>query len=66
MLVTAITPLAQSIGVNRIVRGKAVANPFGDPGKTPAEERGFRKRLVEKALEALHVHVERPTVFEEG
>ena len=65
MLVTAITPLAQAIGVNRIVRGKAVANPFGDPGRTPAEERGFRKRLVEKALESLQVQVERSTVFEE-
>jgi glycine reductase len=59
------SPLAQSIGANRIVRGKAVPHPFGDPSRTPNEEREFRKSLVEKALEALQVEVKHPTIFDE-
>lgn len=46
------------------MRGKAVPNPWGDPALEPGEEREFRKRMVERALEALHIRVEHPTVFE--
>jgi len=58
------SPLAQAVGANRIVRGKAVPNPFGDPALAFEEERVFRRRLVERALEALQTPVEGPTVFE--
>ena len=58
------SPLAQTIGVNRIVRGKAVPNPFGDPAMAPDEEREFRKRLLERTIAALLVPVDHPTVFE--
>ena len=64
VMITAMSPLAQSIGANRIVRGKAVPNPFGDPSRSLADERAFRKRVIERALEALQVGVEQPTVFE--
>jgi glycine reductase len=64
VLVTAMTPLAQSVGINRIVRGKAVPHPFGDPTMTPDEERRYRRRIVEEALEALKTEVNSPTVFE--
>lgn len=58
------SPLAQSVGANRIVRGNAVPHPFGDPAMVPAEEREYRRRLVEEALTALETAVEGPTVFE--
>lgn len=64
VLITAMSPLAQSIGANRIVRGKAVPHPFGNPDLTPDEEHLFRRRIVERALEALGSTVERPTVFD--
>jgi glycine reductase len=64
VVVTAMSPLAQSVGANRIVRGKAVSHPFGDPTLIPEEERQYRKRLVEEALVALGTSVEAPTIFE--
>lgn len=63
-MITAMSPLAQSIGANRIVRGKAVPHPFGNPDLTPDEERALRRRIVERALEALGSAVAQPTVFE--
>ena len=63
VLITAMSPLAQSVGANRIVRGRAVPNPFGDPAIGPDEEYSFRKRVLERALEALDRTVTQPTVF---
>ena len=51
--ITAMVPLAQSIGANRIVQGKAVTTTTGDPNLPPDEERAFRRRLVERALKSL-------------
>jgi betaine reductase len=64
VLVTAIPQLAESIGANRIVRGRAVGYPFGDPSLVEGDERRFRRRLVECALAALETAVTEPTVFE--
>ncbi len=58
------SPLAQSVGANRIVRGKAVPHPFGDPEMVPRDEREYRRGIVERALEALTTQVEAPTIFE--
>jgi len=64
VLVTAIVPLAESVGVNRIVRGAAVTHPFGDPNVSPDEELAYRRRVVETCLHALSVPVDGPTAFE--
>jgi glycine reductase len=61
--ISALDALARSVGSNRIVRGKAITSVVGDPDLSPEEERRFRKRLVEKALEALTTPVEEPTVL---
>jgi glycine reductase complex component B subunit gamma len=61
--ISALDALAKSIGSNRIVRGKAITSVVGDPALNPEDERRFRKRLVEKALEALRTAVEEPTVL---
>jgi len=65
-IITAMSPLARSIGANRIVSGRAVPNPFGDPALAADDEQLLRRQIVEKALEALHSSVETPTVFEVG
>lgn len=64
MLVTALSPLAHAVGANRIVGGKAVSHPFGDPTLLPDEERRYRRHVVERALAALATPIEAPTVFE--
>ena len=61
--ISALDALAKSIGSNRIVRGKAITSVVGDPTLTPEDERRFRKRLVQRALEALRTPVEEPTVL---
>jgi glycine reductase len=57
------SPLAANVGANRIVTGDAVPHPFGDPSLSPEGEHDYRRRLVEKALEALATEVDEPTVF---
>jgi betaine reductase len=52
------------VGANRIVEGKAIPHPVGDPSRTPEEERKFRKLVVQKAMEVLKTRVVKPTVFE--
>ena len=53
MQISALDALARSVGSNRIVRGKAITSVVGDPALSKDEERRFRKRLVQTALEAL-------------
>ena len=64
VLVTALVPLAESVGVNRIVQGNAVTNPFGDPDLPFDEGVAYRRSVVETALEAVRQPVDGPTVFE--
>ncbi|MCE2530636.1 MAG: hypothetical protein J4G11_12340 [Acidimicrobiia bacterium] len=63
-LVTALVPLAESVGVLRIVQGKAVTHPFGDPELDVADELEYRRRVVETAISALEAEVSEPTVFD--
>lgn len=57
-------PLAESVGVLRIVQGKAVTHPFGDPELDAADEMEYRRRVVETAISALEAEVSEPTVFD--
>jgi glycine reductase len=52
------------VGAPRIVPTHGIPYPTGDPGLAPEAERRLRRRLVERALEALGTAVEGPTVFE--
>ncbi|MBI4494954.1 MAG: glycine/betaine/sarcosine/D-proline family reductase selenoprotein B [Chloroflexi bacterium] len=61
--ITTIVPLAQSVGPNRIVAGKAVIHPTGDPALASDEERAFRRRLVRRALDALETDAREPIVL---
>jgi len=60
--ITAIPNIAQMLGVNRIVVGRAVPNPVGDPSLTAEQEKELRRKYVLKALELLQKNVEGPTV----
>jgi glycine reductase len=64
VFVTALPTIATMIGANRVVRGVAITNPFGDPGRSPAGELALRRRIVERALAMLETDVEPGTVWE--
>lgn len=61
---TALVPLAESVGVLRIVQGTAVTHPFGNPDLEKADELVYRRRVVETAITALETKVSEPTVFD--
>ncbi len=59
-----VVPISLTVGANRIVPTIAIPHPLGDPKLDPKEEKALRRKLVERALEALQTEVEDQTVFE--
>jgi glycine reductase complex component B subunit gamma len=51
------------VGPYRIVPGAGVAYPLGNPALTREKEKELRRRIVEKALEALQTEVTEQTIF---
>jgi betaine reductase len=51
--ITSALPVAKMIGANRVVLGNGIVHVVGDAGVSPDEEKKLRRRLIEKALEAL-------------
>jgi len=52
------------VGAPRIVPTRGIPYPTGDPSLEGDAERAWRRRLVERALEAVATTVHEPTVFE--
>jgi glycine reductase len=63
-LITAIPSVAKSVGVSRIITGGGIPYPAGNPSLPRDREIEFRKRLVERALEAICADVKEPTIFD--
>ncbi len=59
-----LTSIAERVGAPRIVPTRGIPYPTGDPSLEPTAERAWRRRLVERALEAVATAVTEPTVFE--
>jgi glycine reductase complex component B subunit gamma len=57
------TPVAVMVGANRIVPAAGIIHPLGNTELSPEDEKALRRRIVEKALQALQTEVVRPTVF---
>ena len=57
------TPVAVMVGANRIVPAAGIIHPLGNAELSPEEEKALRRRIVEKALQALQTDVAQPTVF---
>ena len=51
------------MGAPRIVPTRGIPYPTGDPWLPPAEERAWRRRLLERAVESLCTAVDGPTLF---
>jgi glycine reductase complex component B subunit gamma len=62
--IATVVPISLTVGANRIVPAVAIPHPLGDPKLEFKDEKALRRRLVEKALEALTTEVEDQTVFE--
>ena len=58
-----IVPISKTVGANRIVPTIAIPHPFGDPDKSPEQEKKIRKELVKKALRALATPIDQQTIF---
>ena len=59
-----VTPISMTMGANRIVPTIAIPHPLGNPALSHDEEKALRRKLVERALEALTTEVEDQTIFE--
>ena len=62
--VCTVVPISLTVGANRIVPAVAIPHPLGNPALSPEEEKKLRRKIVERALEALTTEVEDQTVFE--
>jgi len=59
-----LTSIAIRVGAPRIVPTRGIPYPTGDPSLSPEAEKAWRRRLVERALEAVATPVHQPTVFD--
>ena len=62
--ICAVTPISMTVGANRIVPAIAIPPPLGNPALDKDEEKALRRRIVEKALNALTTEVDDQTIFE--
>lgn len=58
-----IVPISQTVGANRIVPTVAIPYPLGDPSLSREEEKTLRRRLLDKAFQALQTEISEQTVF---
>ena len=57
------TPVAIMIGSNRIIRGNGIIHPLGDVNLSTDAEKKLRRKIVEKAIEALQTDLKEQHVF---
>ena len=56
--------IAEQVGAPRIVPGRGIPYPSGDPNLPLPAEQAWRRQLVVRALDAVTTAVDRPTIFE--
>lgn len=61
--ITAFTSIASNVGSNRIVFGGDFTSPAGNPDLPPEREKAYRRRILQKALQALTQDVTGPAIF---
>ena len=59
-----ITPISLTVGANRIIPTIAFPYPLGNPTLTKEDEYALRYKLVDAAIKAFTVEVDKQTVFE--
>ena len=61
--VCTVVPISLTVGANRIDPAVAIPQPLGNPQLNQDEEFALRRKIVEKALQALSTDVTEQTVF---
>lgn len=61
--VCTVVPISLTVGANRIDPAVAIPHPLGNPALSKEEEFRLRRKIVEKALQALCTDVIEQTVF---
>lgn len=56
-------PVAQTVGVNRLVPTISIPYPLGDPATPATEQHALRYQRVGVALDALITPIDQPEVF---
>lgn len=56
-------PVAESVGVNKIVPTISIPYPLGDPNTTKEEQWKLRFHRVGIALDSLTINIEEPKIF---
>ena len=63
-VISALPPVAQELGANRVVRGVKIPHPCGDPTLEADADLALRLRIVRAALKSLTQPTSRPTIFD--
>jgi len=63
VLISSLVSIAESVGANRIVAGRGIPHPLGDPRFSPAEQKKMRRALIETGLKALTTQLNEQRVF---
>ncbi len=63
VLISTLVPLVESVGTNRVVTGKAIPHPLGDPSLPREHEKELRRRIVQRALDALQTETKEQIVL---
>lgn len=59
----AFTTISFNVGANRIVFGGDFTQPAGNEALPPDREKVYRRKIIDKCLEALQTEVAGPTIF---
>ena len=63
-MITALGPVAQELGANRVVRGVKIPHPCGDPTLEPTGDHALRVGLARAALRALATKLDAAMMFD--
>lgn len=63
VVISAMAQLAHQVGASRVVVGRKIPHPCGDPNLPSQFDIQVRKEIVMAALEALQTPVASPTIF---
>lgn len=63
VLMCNLLPVAQTVGVNRMVPTISIPYPLGDPSTTKEEQHALRKSRVGSALDSLATDIKKQTIF---
>lgn len=58
-----LVPVAQTVGVNKIVPTISIPYPLGDPSTSIEVQHKLRYDRVKRALDSLTIKIEEPTIF---